>query len=670
MNRELDYLCINAIRALSIDAIEKARSGHPGMPLGAAPIGYVIFTRFLRHNPRNPQWPDRDRFILSAGHGSMLLYSLLHLSGYQLSLEDIRNFRQWGSITPGHPEYKKTPGVETTTGPLGQGFANGVGMAMAERYLASYFNRPGFPIVDHWVYGIVSDGDLMEGISHEAASLAGHLRLGKLIYLYDSNEISIEGSTQITFTEDVTKRFEAYGWQVLHVEDGNDIDRLEGAISEAKNELMRPSLIIVKTQIGYGSPNKQGTAEAHGEPLGREEALLTKERLGWPTDRDFYVPEAVYEHMEVVALRGQQMESQWLAMLDNYKRKYPELAQAWERWWNHCLDPELLESIPTYGPNPKGIPTRAASGDVINFLAKDLKNLIGGSADLGPSNKTLIKGEKDFGPPEYAGRNIRFGVREHAMGAILNGMALHGGLIPYGGTFLIFSDYMKPAIRMAAMMSLKLIYVFTHDSIGLGEDGPTHQPVEQLMGLRSIPNLTVIRPMDANETVEAWKVALRTNGRPVALCLTRQNVPILERSGLGPAYLLKKGAYVLKPEGALPLQVILIATGSEVHLALQVQEILQQRKVNTRVVSMPSWELFFEQPKEYQSSVLPEGPLKVSIEPGIGLGWEKVVGNNGLIISLESFGASAPYPVLYERFGFSPETIVERVLKRLNEKEA
>lgn len=670
MNRELDYLCINAIRALSIDAIEKARSGHPGMPLGAAPIGYVIFTRFLRHNPRNPQWPDRDRFILSAGHGSMLLYSLLHLSGYQLSLEDIRNFRQWGSITPGHPEYKKTPGVETTTGPLGQGFANGVGMAMAERYLASYFNRPGFPIVDHWVYGIVSDGDLMEGISHEAASLAGHLRLGKLIYLYDSNEISIEGSTQITFTEDVTKRFEAYGWQVLHVEDGNDIDRLEGAISEAKNELMRPSLIIVKTQIGYGSPNKQGTAEAHGEPLGREEALLTKERLGWPTDRDFYVPEAVYEHMEVVALRGQQMESQWLAMLDNYKRKYPELAQAWERWWNHCLDPELLESIPTYGPNPKGIPTRAASGDVINFLAKDLKNLIGGSADLGPSNKTLIKGEKDFGPPEYVGRNIRFGVREHAMGAILNGMALHGGLIPYGGTFLIFSDYMKPAIRMAAMMSLKLIYVFTHDSIGLGEDGPTHQPVEQLMGLRSIPNLTVIRPMDANETVEAWKVALRTNGRPVALCLTRQNVPILERSGLGPAYLLKKGAYVLKPEGALPLQVILIATGSEVHLALQVQEILQQRKVNTRVVSMPSWELFFEQPKEYQSSVLPEGPLKVSIEPGIGLGWEKVVGNNGLIISLESFGASAPYPVLYERFGFSPETIVERVLKRLNEKEA
>lgn len=670
MNRELDYLCINAIRALSIDAIEKARSGHPGMPLGAAPIGYVIFTRFLRHNPRNPQWPDRDRFILSAGHGSMLLYSLLHLSGYQVSMEDIRNFRQWGSITPGHPEYKKTPGVETTTGPLGQGFANGVGMAMAERYLASYFNRPGFPIVDHWVYGIVSDGDLMEGISHEAASLAGHLRLGKLIYLYDSNEISIEGSTQITFTEDVTKRFEAYGWQVLHVEDGNDIDRLEGAISEAKNELMRPSLIIVKTQIGYGSPNKQGTAEAHGEPLGREEALLTKERLGWPTDRDFYVPEAVYEHMEVVALRGQQMESQWLAMLDNYKRKYPELAQAWERWWNHCLDPELLESIPTYGPNPKGIPTRAASGDVINFLAKDLKNLIGGSADLGPSNKTLIKGEKDFGPPEYAGRNIRFGVREHAMGAILNGMALHGGLIPYGGTFLIFSDYMKPAIRMAAMMSLKLIYVFTHDSIGLGEDGPTHQPVEQLMGLRSIPNLTVIRPMDANETVEAWKVALRTNGRPVALCLTRQNVPILERSGLGPAYLLKKGAYVLKPEGALPLQVILIATGSEVHLALQVQEILQQRKVNTRVVSMPSWELFFEQPKEYQSSVLPEGPLKVSIEPGIGLGWEKVVGNNGLIISLESFGASAPYPVLYERFGFSPETIAERVLKRLNEKEA
>lgn len=669
MERELDYLCINAIRALSIDAIERARSGHPGMPLGAAPMGYVIFKKFLRHNPQNPAWPDRDRFILSAGHGSMLLYGLLHLSGYALTLQDIMAFRQWGSKTPGHPEYKKTPGVETTTGPLGQGFANGVGMAIAERYMAGYFNRPGFPIVDHWVYGIVSDGDLMEGISHEAASLAGHLRLGKIIYLYDSNDISIEGSTRITFTEDVGKRFEAYGWQVLHVKDGNNLDEIEEAIGLAKDEISRPSLVIVKTHIGYGSPNKQDTPDAHGEPLGHQEAILTKERLGWPTDREFFVPEEAYRFTDEVKERGMALEGAWRALFEAYKKEYPELAREWERWWSCCVDQRVLDSIPFYKAGSKPMPTRAASGDVINFLAKDVKNLLGGSADLGPSNKTLIKGEADFGPPEYKGRNLRFGVREHAMGAILNGMALHGGIIPYGGTFLIFSDYMRPAIRMAAMMGLKLIYVFSHDSIGLGEDGPTHQPVEQLMGLRSIPNIIVIRPMDANETVEAWKVALRAKGRPVALCLTRQTVPILDRSGLAPAEGLQRGAYVLKEARSLPLDVVLVATGSEVHLALEVQRLLEEKGRNVRVVSMPCWELFFEQPLDYQRQVLPKECLKVSIEPGVGTGWERIVGSDGLIISLDRFGASAPYEILYERFGFTPESIVREVLQRLNGKE-
>jgi len=664
MYSDIDSLCVNTIRCLSIDAIEKAKSGHPGMPLGAAGIGYVIFTTFLRHNPKNPQWPDRDRFILSAGHGSMLLYSLLHLCGYDVSLEDIKAFRQWGSKTPGHPEFGLTPGVETTTGPLGQGFANGVGMAMAERYLASYFNRPGFPIVDHWTYGIVSDGDLMEGISHEAASLAGHLKLGKIIYLYDSNAISIEGPTKITFTEDVKRRFEAYHWHVLEVKDGNDLDSIHDAILKAKEDTFRPSLIIVNTHIGYGSPNKQDSAEAHGEPLGTEEAILTKRILGCSENKEFFVPHSVYEHMEQVKEKGEKLESQWRKLFQSYKKEYPDLALEWERWEKNEIDPKSLELAPSYGPDPKGIATRVASGKMINHLSKMAKNILGGSADLAPSNKTLIEDEKDFQFPDYKGRNIRFGVREHAMGAILNGMALHGGLIPYGGTFLIFSDYMRPAIRMAAMMGLKVVYVFSHDSIGLGEDGPTHQPVEQLLGLRSIPNLTVIRPCDANETIEAWKVALSEIKGPVAICLTRQAVPILDRNIYAPARLLALGAYVLK-ETDLPLSVIIVATGSEVHLAIKVKELLEQEGVGARVVSMPSWELFLKQPKEYQKEVFGPNVLKVAIEAGRGLGWERIVGLDGMIISIERFGASAPYKVLYEKFGFVPEDICRKILDKL-----
>jgi len=665
MYSEIDTLCVNTIRCLSIDAIERAKSGHPGMPMGAAGIGYVIFSKFLRHNPRNPQWPDRDRFVLSAGHGSMLLYSLLHLCGYDITLEDIKEFRQWGSKTPGHPEYGITPGVETTTGPLGQGFANGVGMAIAERYLASHFNRPGFPIVDHWVYGIVSDGDLMEGISHEAASLAGHLKLGRIIYLYDSNGISIEGSTRITFTEDIRKRFEAYNWQVLEVGDGNDLESIHNALLKAREETFRPSLIIVNTHIGYGSPNKQDSPEAHGEPLGPEEALLTKRAFGWPEDKTFFVPEAVYRHMERVRERGVQLESQWQKLFTSYKREHPALALEWEEWMERGMDGISLEDAPVYQLDTKGIATRVASGKMINYISKVTKNLLGGSADLAPSNKTLIEDAEDFCPPDYRGRNLRFGVREHAMGSILNGIALHRGLIPYGGTFLVFSDYMRPAIRLAAMMGLKVVYVFSHDSIGLGEDGPTHQPVEQLLGLRSIPNLTVIRPCDANETIEAWKVALLEIKGPVAICLTRQAVPVLDRGIFAPASLLARGAYILK-DTELPLSVILVGTGSEVHLALKVKELLEQKGVGARVVSMPSWELFFQQPDDYKREVLAANVLKVAIEAGRGLGWERIVGLDGMIIAMDRFGASAPYKTLYEKFGFVPEDICQKILTRLN----
>jgi len=605
MKNELDTLCINTIRMLSADAVQQANSGHPGMPMGAAAMAYILWTRFLRHNPKNPRWSNRDRFVLSAGHGSMLLYSLLHLTGYDLPMEELKNFRQWGSRTPGHPEYGQTPGVETTTGPLGQGFANGVGMAIAERFLAARFNKPGYQIVDHYTYGIVSDGDLMEGISHEAASLAGHLGLGKLIYLYDDNRISIEGSTDIAFSENRMERFEAYGWHVQEVEDGNDLNSIANAIQEAQEETAKPSIIAVHTHIGYGSPNKQDTPNAHGEPLGRDELILTKKNLGWPIDASFFVPDEAALHFLKARERGKVMEDEWKDTFDSYAQVFPDLAETWRKWMNNELPDGWEKHLPAFSPDPKGPATRAASGKVLNAIASYIKNLVGGSADLAPSNKTIISGEKDFLAGQYDGRNIRFGVREHGMGSIMNGMALHGGLIPYGGTFLIFSDYMRPAIRLAAMMGLQVIYIFTHDSIGLGEDGPTHQPIEQLACLRAIPNLTVIRPADANEVVEAWRVALERKDGPVALALTRQGLPILDRSSLGPAKSLAKGAYILKDAADGNPDVILIASGSEVPIALKAGQTLEKQDIKARVVSMPSWELFDEQPEDYRENVLP-----------------------------------------------------------------
>ncbi len=608
MPTKLDQLCINTIRMLSADGVEKARSGHPGMPMGAASMAYVLWTRFLRHNPKNPDWPNRDRFVLSAGHGSMLLYSLLHLSGYDLPLEELQNFRQWGSKTPGHPEHGLTPGVETTTGPLGQGFANGVGMALAERHLAARFNRPGHHIVDHFTYGIVSDGDLMEGISHEAASLAGHLGLGKLIYFYDDNHISIEGNTDLAFTENRTGRFVAYGWHVQRVDDGNDLEALEQALVEAQKETKRPSLIAVRTHIGYGSPNKQDTAGVHGEPLGPEELKLTKENLGWPQQPTFLIPDEALAHFRQVIDEGQKLDDRWQAAFEAYQENFKESAAEWQRWINGQLPDTWENDIPVFDPDEKGTATRVASGTVLNAIAPKIGNLIGGSADLAPSTKTLINGENDYQAPDYGGRNLRFGVREHSMGGLLNGMALHGGLIPYGATFLIFSDYMRPAIRLAALTGLKVIYVFTHDSIGLGEDGPTHQPIEQLAALRAIPNLTVIRPCDANETAQAWRAAINHRGGPVALALTRQNLPTLNRNAtFASAEGLHQGAYILSDAGNEKPEVILMASGSEVEIALEAAEIIKAKGLAVRVVSMPSWELFDARPQDYQHQVLPPG---------------------------------------------------------------
>ena len=660
---KLDDLCVNTIRMLSADGVEKANSGHPGMPMGAAGMAYVLWTRFLRHNPLNPKWPDRDRFVLSAGHGSMLLYSLLHLTGYDLSMEELMNFRQWGSQTPGHPEYGLAPGVETTTGPLGQGFANGVGMAIAERYLAAHFNQPGHVIVDHYTYGIAGDGDLMEGVSHEAASLAGHLGLGKLIYLYDDNHISIEGDTDIAFTENRTARFEAYGWHVQTVEDGNDLDAIETAINNAQNETGRPSLIAVRTDIGYGSPNKQGKAVAHGEPLGTEEIRLTKDNLAWPMDPSFLIPDEASTHFRQAVDKGKVLEDRWQETFSSFKKANPELANEWNLWMHGTLPEGWENDIPVFPADPKGMATRVASGSVLNAVASRLPNLLGGSADLAPSNKTEIKGEKDFQADTYSGRNLRFGVREHAMGSILNGMALHGGLMPYGGTFLVFSDYMRPAIRLAALMNLKVIYVFTHDSIGLGEDGPTHQPIEHLSALRAIPNLTVIRPCDANETSEAWRCALAAKQGPVALALSRQGLPTLDRTTFSPASGLSRGAYILHDtKDGIP-DIILIATGSEVAIALEAYEKLEEKGVKTRVVSMPSWELFDKQPEDYQCQVLPsEIKCRVAIEAGVPQGWHRYVGRTGEVIALERFGASAPYKILYEKFGLTVDRVVRKAL--------
>jgi transketolase len=648
---------------LSADCVEKANSGHPGMPMGAAPMAYVLWSKFLRHSPANTNWPDRDRFVLSAGHGSMLLYSLLHLTGYDLPLEELKNFRQWESLTPGHPESYVLSGVETTTGPLGQGFANGVGMAIAERFLAARFNRPDHEVVNHYTYGIVSDGDLMEGVSHEAASLAAHLKLGKLIYLYDDNHITIDGSTNIAFTEDRTARFKAYGWHVQQVDDGNDLAAIEKAIQVAQQEKDLPSLIAVRTNIGYGSPNKQDTPSAHGEPLGPEELKLTKENLGWPLEPECYIPEEALNHFRQALEKGKQWEGEWNDRFQSFEETDPEKAIEWQQWMKGELPDHWEGEIPSFPTDPKGMATRVASGTVLTAIASELPNLIGGSADLAPSNKTFIKGEDVFQSESYQGRNFHFGVREHGMGSILNGMALHGGLIPYGGTFLIFSDYMRPPIRLAAMMGLKVIYVFTHDSIGLGEDGPTHQPIEQLAALRAIPNMTVIRPCDANETAEAWRYTIKHKEGPVALALSRQGVPTLNRDMYSSAEGLHRGAYVLKEEGNEKPDIILISSGTEIALAVEAAKELQGRNLSVRVVSMPSWRLFDMQPESYRHEVLPpEIWARVAIEAGAPQGWHRYVGERGEIIGMNRFGASAPSKVLYEKFGFTVEKVVEKAL--------
>lgn len=666
MSLELDTLCINTIRMLSADGVEKARSGHPGLPMGAAAMAYVLWTRFMRYNPEDPAWADRDRFVLSAGHGSMLIYSLLHLTGYHLTLDDLKQFRQWESRTPGHPEYGQTPGVETTTGPLGQGFANAVGIAMAERYMAAHFNRPGFEIVDHHTYAIVSDGDLMEGISHEAASLAGHLGLGKLIFLYDDNHISIEGSTDITFTEDRAARFRAYGWHVQEVFDGNDIGAIEEALWAARAETARPSLIAVRTHIGFGSPGKQDSPSAHGEPLGAEELARTKANLGWPAEPAFHIPAEALKRFREAGRQAASAQDVWKARFADYTAAHPDLADEWRLWMNGELPAGWDEALPEFEADEKGPATRAVSGTVLNALAGKCGNLFGGSADLAPSNKTLIKGEEDFEGPAFTGRNIRFGVREHAMGGVLNGMALHGGIRPYGGTFLIFSDYMRPAIRLAALMQLRVIYVFTHDSIGLGEDGPTHQPIEQLAALRAIPGLTVIRPADANETREAWRTAVAIPEGPVALALTRQGLPTLDRTVLPPAEMLARGAYTLWQSPGEKPEILLIGTGSEVQIALEAAGKLADEGHCVRVVSMPSWELFERQPADYRSEVIPEDVTRrIAVEAGSPMGWHRYVGVSGAVIGIERFGASAPYRILYEKFGLTAAAVLEKARELL-----
>lgn len=648
---------VNTIRFLSADAVQKANSGHPGLPMGNAAVAYSIWMRHMRHNPANPEWPDRDRFVLSGGHGSMLLYSMLHLTGYDLPLSQLQSFRQWGSLTPGHPEYGLTPGVETTTGPLGQGFANGVGMAIAEAHLAAEFNRPGHQIVDHYVYAIVTDGDLMEGVSSEAASLAGHLQLGKLIYLYDDNHISIEGSTDLAFTEDRGARFEAYGWHVQHVADGNDIDAIDAAIVAAKAD-PRPSLIIVRTTIGYGLPNKAGTAKAHGEPAGEDELTGARENLGWEYS-PFEIPEEVLAHFRETLARGKQQEAGWQETFQAYQSAYPDLAVEFERRMAGTLPSSWAEKLPVFPADPKGMATRAASGKVINTIAADLPELMGGSADLAPSNNTLITASGDFQADSPEGRNLRFGVREHAMGSIINGIAAHKGLIPYGGTFLVFSDYMRPAVRLSALSEFHSIWVYTHDSVGLGEDGPTHQPVEHLLALRAIPNLVVIRPADANEVSHAWRVAVERHG-PTAMALTRQAVPTLDRSVLAPAAGLEKGAYVLADIGDARPQLILMATGSEVSLIVEAGFRLAAEGINVRMVSFPSWELFAAQDIAYQNAVLPpDVHARLAVEAGVTMGWDRWIGPRGRVIGLDRYGASAPAKVIFKELGFTVDHVLE-----------
>jgi transketolase len=681
---QLDQLAINTIRFLSVDAVQKANSGHPGLPMGAAPMAYVLWTRFLRHNPANPHWFNRDRFVLSAGHGSMLLYSLLHLTGYDLPLEQIKQFRQWGSKGPGHPERGMTPGVETTTGPLGQGFANGVGMAIAEDYLAERFNRPGHQIVSHYTYALVSDGDLMEGVSSEAASLAGHLNLGKLICVYDDNHITLSASTHITFTEDRAQRFEAYGWHTQTVENGNDLEAIDRALRAAQVERERPSLILVRTHIGYGSPHKQDTFEAHGSPLGEQEVNLTKQALGWPLDPPFYIPDQALGHFRLALETGKRAEAEWNVRFAEYSRAFPELAREFQQGIAGALPEGWDADIPIFPDDPKGMATRAASGKVLNAIAQKLNSLIDGSADLDPSTRTALDALGDFENPSdeagnlqgstgggwsYAGRNLHFGVREHAMGAIANGLAVHGGVIPFTATFLIFSDYMRPPIRLAALMERGVIFVFTHDSLAVGEDGSTHQPIEQLASLRAIPNLLVIRPCDANEPAVAWRVAIQTRDRPVALILTRQDVPTFDRSQFAAADGLRHGAYVLADAPNGKPDITLIATGSEVSLIVAACKRLTENEIQVRLVSMPSWELFEAQPPSYRDSVLPpSAPARLAVEAGVTQGWRKYVGDGGDVIGVDRFGASAPGKVVMSEHGFTVENVYERAMKLLGRK--
>ena len=664
---ELDQLCINTIRALTIDAVQNAKSGHPGLPLGAAPMAYVLWTKFMRYNPKQPKWENRDRFLLSAGHGCMLLYSLLHLTGYDLSLDEIKNFRQWGSKTPGHPENALTPGVEITTGPLGQGFANGVGMAMAEAHLAAKFNRPDFSVIDHYVYAIVSDGDLMEGVASEAASLAGHLKLGKLIYLYDDNHVTIEGFTSLAFSEDVPKRFEAYGWHTSTVEDGNDVAAIEAAIRDAQAVADRPSLISVKTTIGYGMPTA-GTRKAHSDPPGEDAVRETKRHLGWPEDKFFYVPDEALAHFRKAIERGAEEENDWNELVETYKDEHEELGHLWEQTTSRKLPEDWEQHLPSF-EDSKEIATRVASGQVINAIAPHLPMLIGGSADLGVSNNTDIKDSGDFEAGSYDGRIIHWGVREHCMGSTMTGVALNGGLIPYGGTFMCFSDYMRPSIRLACLSEVQVVYVFTHDSIGLGEDGPTHQPIEHLAALRAIPHLFVIRPADVHEVREAWRLAILRRKAPTALALTRQKVPLIDRKKFASAEGLRKGGYVLAEADGVSTgsgsdrvdpELILIATGSEVGLALEAREQLQKDGLPTRVVSMPCIELFEEQSQNYRDEVLPPSiTARLAIEAGVRQGWDRYVGPKGDVICLDRFGASAPGDIALKNLGFNVDSLLK-----------
>src|SRR5438067_6495593 len=672
-NPKLDQLCINTIRALTLDAVQKANSGHPGLPLGAAPMAYVLWTKFMSYNPRNPKWENRDRFLLSAGHGCMLLYSLLHLTGYDLSLDEIKNFRQWGSKTPGHPENVLTPGVEITTGPLGQGFANGVGMAMGAAHLAAKFNQKEFELIDHYIYAIVSDGDLMEGVASEAASLAGHLKLGKLIYLYDDNRVTIEGFTDLAFSENVPRRFESYGWHTSTVEDGNDTAAIEAAIRDAQSVGDKPSLISVKTIIGYSMPTA-GTRKAHSDAPGEDAVREAKRHLGWPEDKEFYIPDEALAHFREAVDRGAKIEKEWYELVDKYSEKHEELGELWQRTMSGELPEDWEQHLPSF-EDAEAMATRVASGKVINALAPNMPMLIGGSADLGVSNNTDIKDGGDFEAAHYDGRIIHFGVREHAMGATLTGMSLNGGLIPYGGTFMTFSDYMRPSIRLACLSEVQVIYVFTHDSVGLGEDGPTHQPIEHLAALRAIPHLFVVRPADVHEVREAWRLAILRRHAPTALALTRQKVPLIDRKKFASAEGLRRGGYVLAEAAStshdevstgsgsdrVAPKLILIATGSEVSLALEVREKLQADGAPTRVVSMPCIELFEEQPEDYQDEVLPPSiTARLAIEAGVRQGWDRYVGPNGDVICLDRFGASAPGDVALKNLGFNVENVVKR----------